>query len=111
MGQAHIPACAPPGHSALLVQPQQKLPRCPHAPVQPSPPLCSLFTPVIHTSSFAQTSGPRPPRRAARPPHAGSPRTAQSRTSPRPSPGPPSSGCLAASRPCAPSAALPVPAP
>eukprot|EP00966_Prymnesium_polylepis_P207147 4797998-Prymnesium_polylepis.1 len=33
MGQAHIPACAPPGNSALRDnQPLQELPRRPHAP-------------------------------------------------------------------------------
>eukprot|EP00966_Prymnesium_polylepis_P022669 521601-Prymnesium_polylepis.1 len=53
-----------PGASCAAGQPapSHKLPRRPHAPVQPPPPPCSLFTPAIHTSAFA-----RPPRRAARP--------------------------------------------
>ena len=73
MGQAHIPACAPPGHSALRDnQPLQELPRRPHAPVQPSPPPCSLFTPVIHTvlnhrARMAPAAAAHRAPRAARP--------------------------------------------
>eukprot|EP00966_Prymnesium_polylepis_P111056 2569024-Prymnesium_polylepis.1 len=64
-----------------------------------------VFTPQIHTA-FPHRFPPAPQSRPA-------PRTPRSRKTPSgPSAGPPRTGCLPpASRPCAPSAALPVPAP